>query len=83
MITPPYLYLSIPTQAFIAEVQRISFIAPLSLIHSTTTVTKVDQFTFPEKSNFVINLAFIMNDPKYWDNPRMFNPDRFLSEDGR
>jgi len=73
----PYL------QAFIAEVQRISFIAPLSLTHSTTTVTKVDQFTFPEKSNFVINLAFIMNDPEYWDNPLMFNPDRFLTEDGR
>merc|ERR1712126_20781 len=76
---PSFPYL----QAFIAEVQRISFITPVSLKHSTTTVTKVDQFTFPEKSNFVINLAFIMNDPEYWDNPLMFNPDRFLTEDGR
>merc|ERR1712226_3383 len=70
-------------QAMIAEVQRVAFIAPASLFHKTTATTTVEGFTFPKGSVFVANLSFFMNDPKHFESPREFNPDRFLSEDGR
>ena len=70
-------------QATIAEVQRISWIAPGSLPHTTTKNTRVGEFTFPEKSTFIANLAFMMNDPRFFDQPNVFNPDRFLDSEGR
>lgn len=31
----------------------------------------------------MINLEYIHNDPKHWDNPQEFRPERFLSDDGK
>lgn len=70
-------------QATIAEVQRLSRVAPLSLPHVTTAPTRVGQFSFPEKSVFFTNISFIQTDPAHWDRPTDFWPDRFLSTDGR
>ena len=74
---------STSSQTVIAEVQRVAFIVPISLFHKTLTTTSVEGFTFPKGSVFAANLSFFMNDPKHFESPREFNPDRFLSEDGR
>ena len=73
----PYL------QATIAEVQRVSRVAPLSLPHYTTAPTTADTFTFPTNSMFFANLSFIMNDPTHFKDPHVFRPERFLSSEGR
>ena len=71
------------TQATIAEVQRIAYIAPTSLPHRTTKPTVVEGFRFPEDSIFLANVSFMMNDPDFFDKPQEFNPDRFMTSDGR
>ena len=70
-------------QATIAEVQRISRVAPMSIPHSTTEQTSVGEFKFPKGSTFFANLSFFMTDPKYFENPLTFQPSRFLDSDGR
>jgi cytochrome P450 len=70
-------------QATIAEIQRVARVAPLSIPHSTMRTTSVNEFTFPKNSVFFANISFIMNDPKYFENPQVFNPLRFITTDGK
>ena len=71
------------TMATIAEIQRVSRVAPMSMSHTTTKVTQVEGFTFPKKSTFLYNISHIMNDPAHFDQPHVFNPSRFIGSDGR
>ena len=69
-------------QATITEVQRVARVAPMSLIHSTTDVTKVGDYVFPKGSRFAANLSFITNDDNF-RKPGVFNPDRWIGLDGK
>jgi len=72
------------TQATIAEVQRLSRVAPLTIPHSRTTApTCVGKYKIHQNATVFANLSFIMNDPKYFDEPSVFNPSRFLDSNGR
>ena len=77
MLSMPYI------MATIAEVQRISRVAPVSVPHSTTEEISVVDFRFPKNSIFFANLSFFMTDPKYFENPLQFKPSRFLNSNGR
>ena len=61
----------------------MSCVAPVSLPHYTTKPTRVGEFVFPEKSVFFTNISAIMKDPRFVPNPDVFDPDRFLNEEGR
>ena len=61
----------------------MSCVAPVSLPHYTTKPTRVGEFVFPEKSVFFTNISAIMKDPRFVQNPNVFDPDRFLNEEGR
>ena len=61
----------------------MSCVAPVSLPHYTTKPTGVGEFVFPEKSVFFTNISAIMKDPRFVPNPNVFDPDRFLNEEGR
>ena len=80
---PADINMKLFAQATIAEVQRIAFIGPLSLPHRLTRPTEVEGYHFPENTIFMANISFMMNDPEYFDRPQEFNPDRFMTSDGR
>ena len=66
-----------------SEVHRLAAVGPLALAHQTKCAVQVEDFTFPPNSTFVSNLHFIMRDPSNFTNPEVFNPGRFIGEDGR
>ena len=70
------------TQAFLAEVMRYIPIAPLPVPHQTTCDLKVGDYHVPKGTDVVMNILAINRDPKVWDDPDVFRPERFLSEDG-
>merc|ERR1712080_126172 len=71
------------TQATIAEVQRMARVAPVSVPHRVTAPARVGKYKIPQNHLIFANVSFIMNDPKYFDNPTVFNPSRFIDSDGR
>ncbi|XP_071961680.1 cytochrome P450 2U1-like isoform X3 [Antedon mediterranea] len=70
-------------EATICEVQRLSNIAAVLIPHNTTADTVVNGYDIPANTTFNINLSLIHMDPKYWENPAEFKPDRFLDSDGK
>ena len=65
-----------------SEVQRLASVAPLA-DHQNKDSVRVKGFTFSPNSTFMSNLHFIMRNPKHFDSPEDFKPERFISEDGR
>ena len=71
-------------KAFIAEVLRVSNILPL--IPRANLYNKdsaLEGYHIPKNSNILLNLDSVLMDPKIFENPTKFNPDRFLDESGR
>ena len=73
----PYL------DATIHEVQRLSTIAPLGLVHAPNQDTTLGGYRIPKGTFVYSNLYSVHHDPKYWKNPEEFNPERFLDSNGK
>ena len=71
------------TDAFIHEVLRHSCITYTSP-HSTTEDLEFHGYHLPAGTTVYPNISWIMNDPKHWEAPEQFNPDRFIdAESGK
>ena len=70
------------TAAVIQETMRISLTAPLGLFHSALEDTAIAGYQIPKGTLIIGNLHGIHNNPKEWQNPREFRPERFITEDG-
>ncbi|XP_038060169.1 cytochrome P450 2J3-like [Patiria miniata] len=70
------------TNAVLNEIQRWRPVAPFTLPYETTQEIQLKGYTIPKGRTVIIHLWAMMNDPRVWDCPEEFNPDRFLSEDG-
>ncbi|XP_052797930.1 cytochrome P450 2J6-like [Mya arenaria] len=66
------------TEAFLLEVQRISNIAEFSLPHTNQVPVTLGGYNIPAHSLIRANLYSANMDQKYWSDPHIFNPDRFL-----
>ncbi|XP_010257377.1 PREDICTED: cytochrome P450 93A2-like [Nelumbo nucifera] len=71
----PYL------QAIVKETLRLHPGIPL-ILRSSTRYCKIWGYDIPAKTTTFVNVWAIGRDPKYWDNPLQFRPERFMIEDG-
>ena len=68
--------------ATIQEIQRLSCVAPASLIHSTTRNVEVEGYKLRKGQPFVANLTKFMHDSNVFEDPKNFKPYRFIENDG-
>lgn len=72
----PYL------EATLAEVLRLRPPAPLGLPHKALVDTTLNGYNIPKDTTLIVNLWAIHHDPKYWESPTKFDPNRFLDNNG-
>ena len=68
--------------ATIQEIQRVSCVAPSTLIHSPTHDVEVKGFKIPKDTMIAANLAKFMMDPEVFSEPKKLLPDRFIEHEG-
>jgi trans-cinnamate 4-monooxygenase len=68
----PYL------SAIVKEVMRLHMAIPLLVPHMNLHQAKLAGYDIPAESKILVNAWWIANNPKHWDQPEKFMPERFL-----
>uniref|UniRef100_A0A1A8NWD4 Cytochrome P450, family 1, subfamily C, polypeptide 1 n=1 Tax=Nothobranchius rachovii TaxID=451742 RepID=A0A1A8NWD4_9TELE len=68
--------------AFIFETMRFISFVPLTIPHSTTSDVTVEGLYIPKDTVVFINQWSVNHDPLKWKDPHVFDPTRFLDENG-
>lgn len=66
-------------QAFVKELLRKHPPTYFSLTHAVTETTTLAGYDIPANTNVEIYLPGISKDPKLWEDPEKFDPERFFS----
>ncbi|EPS67290.1 hypothetical protein M569_07486, partial [Genlisea aurea] len=66
-------------QAVIKEVFRLHPPAPLMIPHKSESDVEVGDYTIPRGTQVLINVWALGRDPKIWERPDSFEPERFLN----
>uniref|UniRef100_A0A4W5PLP8 Cytochrome P450, family 1, subfamily C, polypeptide 2 n=1 Tax=Hucho hucho TaxID=62062 RepID=A0A4W5PLP8_9TELE len=68
--------------AVIYETMRYTSFVPLTIPHSTTSDVTIEGFHIPKDTVVFINQWSVNHDPLQWKDPHLFDPSRFLDENG-
>ncbi|XP_035710517.1 cytochrome P450 1A1 isoform X2 [Folsomia candida] len=71
------------TAAFILESYRISSVVPLERRKLLKLVRSGEGIRFPREMPLLLNYHSANMDPKVWDEPAVFKPERFLDASGK
>ncbi|XP_052057805.1 cytochrome P450 2B5-like [Mytilus californianus] len=71
------------TLAVIDEVQRIASIGPIGLPRACMEDVSISGRIIPKHSVIIPHFMSAHYDEKYWENPTEFQPERFLTDDGK
>ncbi|KAL3741416.1 hypothetical protein ACJRO7_016971 [Eucalyptus globulus] len=69
--------------AVIKEAFRLHPVLPLLVPRTPHASCVVGGYTIPKGSNIFLNMGYIQRDPKIWDKPLEFRPERFLEDPGK
>ncbi|XP_010695902.3 cytochrome P450 81Q32 [Beta vulgaris subsp. vulgaris] len=69
-------------QCIVNETLRMYPTGPLGLPRESIDDCQVQEYHIPKGSMLVYNIWAIHNDPKNWEEPRKFKPERFLGVEG-
>ncbi|CAL8380570.1 unnamed protein product [Arctogadus glacialis] len=69
-------------EAVLHEVLRFCNIVPLGIFRATSQDAKVNGYTIPKGTMVITNLYSVHFDEKYWNDPGVFSPQRFLDSNG-
>ncbi|XP_048830355.1 cytochrome P450 1B1-like [Brienomyrus brachyistius] len=72
----PYL------EAFIYETMRYTSFVPVTIPHSTTSDVTIEGLHIPKDTVVFINQWSVNHDPEKWKDPEVFDPSRFVDENG-
>ncbi|KAJ3873641.1 cytochrome P450 [Lentinula edodes] len=65
-------------QAIIKETHRMRPVAPLAVPHLNREAETYRGYVIPEGSTIFVNTWGIFHDPDIYDDPKIFNPDRYM-----
>ena len=68
--------------ATLTEVMRIRPVAPMALPHMAAHTVPFGDYVIPKGTIVIPNLWAVHHDPKLWKDPDVFDPERFLVDDG-
>ncbi|XP_068106863.1 cytochrome P450 2F2-like isoform X2 [Hyperolius riggenbachi] len=70
------------TEATINELMRFCDILPINFPHQTTRDTTFRGYHIPKGTSVILLLSSVHSDPNYYADPKTFNPNHFLDENG-
>ena len=71
------------TNAVLLETLRVGSLAYLAIPHRSLEEIKIGQYTIPKGTTVISCLYNANHDEKYFKNPDVFDPSRFIDENGK
>ncbi|XP_071546777.1 cytochrome P450 2L1-like [Panulirus ornatus] len=70
------------TEAVIHEVHRKASVTSMGVQHAAVQETLLGDYLIPKGAVIISAVASMHHDPRYWDHPDQFLPDRWLDHNG-